>query len=79
LDLDYENYANLSVLRIGDKYHNYNKIDSTGRNETYRFNPIAPNTETIHDINRYNSILITRPITRIKLIVSQFLILGCAI
>jgi hypothetical protein len=76
LDLD---YAMPSALRMGDKYHNYNKIDSTGRNETYRFNPITPNTEIIHDINRYKSILITRPITRIKLIVSQFLILGCAI
>jgi hypothetical protein len=50
---DYENYVNISALRMGDKYHNYNKITSSGRNEDDRYNPIAPNTETIHDINRY--------------------------
>jgi hypothetical protein len=58
LDLDYENYAKPEASRMGDKYHNYNKIDSTGGNETHKFNPIAPNTETIHDINRYESISI---------------------
>jgi subtilisin family serine protease len=50
---DYENVVNISALRMGDKYHNYNKITSSGRNEDDRYNPIAPNTETIHYINRY--------------------------
>jgi subtilisin len=59
---DYENYVNISALRMGDKYHNYNKITSSGRNEDDRFNPIAPNTETIHDINRYEL-----PVVMVKL------------
>lgn len=36
--VDFENYVNISVLRNGDKYHRYNKVDSTGRNGTDRFN-----------------------------------------
>jgi hypothetical protein len=59
---DYENYVNISALRMGDKFHNYNKITSSGRNEDDRYNPIAPNTETIHDINRYEL-----PVVMVKL------------
>jgi hypothetical protein len=59
---DYENVVNISALRIGDKYHNYNKVSSSGRNEDDRYNPIALNTETIHDINRYEL-----PVVMVKL------------
>lgn len=51
---DFENYVDVSNLRIGDKFHRYNKTTSTGRNSSDRFNPITPNTETVHDINRYD-------------------------
>jgi subtilisin family serine protease len=59
---DYENYVNISALRMDDKYHNYNKVTSSGRNEDDKFNPIAPNTEIIHDINRYEL-----PVVMVKL------------
>jgi hypothetical protein len=45
----YNTIVNLSALMMGDKYHNYNKITSTDRNESDKYNPIAPNTETIHE------------------------------
>ena len=63
---DFENYVDVSRLRAGDKLHRYNKTTSTGRNSSDRFNPITPNTETIHDINVYE-----RPIVMMKLTSAQ--------
>lgn len=63
---DFDNYVNLSNLRSGDKFQRYNKRMSTGRNKSDNFNPIAPNTETIHDINVYE-----RPIVMMKLTPAQ--------
>jgi subtilisin len=51
---DYENYVNMTKDYVpnGKKVKN-NKVNSTGRNETDTFNPLAPSFTTIKDINRY--------------------------
>lgn len=64
---DFENYVNISDLRVGDKFHRYNKKGKTMRNENDRFNPIVPNTETVHDINRYEF-----PVVMMKLTEQQY-------
>jgi len=51
---DFENYVDVTALRPGDKKMRYNKVMSSGRNETDNYNPITPNMEVIHDINRYD-------------------------
>lgn len=64
---DFENYVNVTELRDGDKRMRYNKVTSTGRNETDTFNPLTPNLEVIHDINKYEY-----PVVLAKLSMAQY-------
>jgi subtilisin family serine protease len=64
---DFENYVDITALKPGDKRMRYNKVMSSGRNETDTFNPITPNLEVIHDINRYDF-----PVVMAKLSTAQY-------